>query len=142
MVNKNKTYLLTIGFFIFFTNSFCQINNNSSNELTMLKNFYTAYITELSSPNVNYKHVDSLKKIYCTKGLIGKMKSNELDYDILLNAQDSDIEWLKTLTVKKTSFSTNQFDVSFIDNYSKKKNIIKVAVVKQGGGFKISEVLK
>src|SRR2546430_17492997 len=97
---KAKTFIAFLAFsFGHSTYILAQHNNIDEQVLIMLKNFYTAYMSEFSIVKTNTMQtfetrLDSIKKQYCTTNLIDsinkKFKKNELDYDPLINAQDSD----------------------------------------------------
>lgn len=111
-------------------------------ELAMVKDFYVGYITEFSKrPTLeNRKNVSEIKVKYCTKKLLHNIENMKLDYDPFLKAQDSNVECLKTLTVKKDLNKLNLFTVSYIDDYSKEKITINLSVIKQKDIYKIDSV--
>jgi len=145
MVEIMKTKM----FMIFFTTSFMLFNmvscksqtqNKSSDEeiKNMIKSFYTGYITENVKMPPNGSKIFSLKKQYCTTYLLDKINNQELDYDPFLKAQDANLEWLKTLIVKKDSSKKDFYAVSYTDN--NKQIIIKLNVIKQNDSFKIDSI--
>ncbi len=105
-----------------------------------LKSFYTLYITENAKNQPNEKLLSTIKHKYCSEKLLQKLSLEELDYDPFLNAQDCDIEWLKTLSVIKESKSKNKYVVSFVDNFSKKRNKIKLFVTVIENKTKITSI--
>lgn len=148
MKTKMLMSFFTLGFMLFSTFS-CKSNqpqNNFSDEqiLGMLKSFYTSYIIEDSKMPTNYEKLDSIKSKYCTANLLNKIenqfKKQELDYDPFLNAQDCDIEWLKTLTIRKDTKKSNLYYVSYADNYNNTKITIRLIVVKEKECYKIDSV--
>lgn len=116
-----------------------QVNKDESN-LKMLKEFYTLYISESAKKKPDIKYLNVLKSKYCSENLLRKINADDFDYDILLNAQDCDQNWLHTLAVVKGR-QVGWYDVSYIDNYSKKKNVISVKVIKDKNQLKIDAVL-
>ncbi|WP_151089384.1 DUF3828 domain-containing protein [Hymenobacter baengnokdamensis] len=113
--------------------------------LTMLKEFYTAYITESSkSPAINnLDKIFALQKKSCTVGLSNKinaqLKSGQLEADPFLQAQDIDISWLKTLSFMKDLRRQNGYIVSYFDSEANEKVVIHLTVIRQDGKFKISD---
>lgn len=129
----------------------CAITSKAQNTasdvqaLAMLKNFYTTYMTEVAigKPPASEKKIDAIQKKYCTPALISKIKrlqqSGDLDWDPFIKAQDSNIESVKTLVVKKGATS-NSYVVSYTDIYSHSTISINVILTKLNGSFKIASV--
>ncbi len=107
----------------------------------MLYKFYTSYINECSIVPTNFEKIDSIKNKYCTTNLLNKNKelyeTQELDYDLFLNAQDCTNLSLKTLTIQKDSTKNNVYVVS----YSYGDNPIRLFVIKENGIYKIDAIL-
>ena len=126
--------------------SSAQVQSNSVDKQisTMLKEFYTSYITEVAGIS-NEKKVTSIQLKYCTMELVNKIdkqfKTQKIDYDPFIKAQDADTQDLKTLSVAKDLKKPNGYTVSYVDTYSKKKITINLTVIKQGDSFKINSVL-
>lgn len=143
MKTKTLAFLFTIGVMLFSTFN-CQSNPPSSTDeqiISMLKEFYTAYITENAKMPADFTKINLIKKKYCTANLLSKIEKEELDYDPFLNAQDSNTEWLKTLTIKKDTKENNLFQVSYKDTYSGTQVIIKLIVIKEMESYKINAIL-
>jgi hypothetical protein len=111
---------------------------------TMLKNFYTAYMTEIATGSAHNfaKKLTSIQKKYCTPDLVDKIPAliDRANCDPFLKAQDSNMENIKTLSFKKDSKAPNLFIVSYTDIYRHNKTTIKLTVVKQKDNFKIASV--
>lgn len=126
-----------------------QSQNDDKEIKEMLKEFYTAYITEVSG-NASFKlmaeRLDSLKKKYCTEILLEKIPSlvEQSNADPIIKAQDSNIAYLKTLTIETNFKNKNQYQyiVSYFDssNPSIEKTIIHLSVIKEKGNYKIDDV--
>ncbi|MCF6404249.1 YbjP/YqhG family protein [Chitinophaga filiformis] len=119
--------------------SFCQAQNKAPNDsaATMLKQFYTSYISADEESQLT-----SIKKQYCTKKILNRIaKDEELDADPFLQAQDTDMDWLKTLVISKDAQKPNVYSVSYINNYDKKRIVNKLVVVKVGQTYKIDDIL-
>jgi hypothetical protein len=114
--------------------------------ISLCKNFYIGYITEISEGTlVNMeKNLDSIKQIYCTNDLLEnirrKTENNEMDIDPFIKAQDANIKWLKTLTVEKDTQKRYWYMVSYIDNYDEGKVIINLKFIKENGFYKIDSI--
>lgn len=126
---------------VFFSNWSCARAQDSSSDkqiLTMLKEFYTNYITEVSN-GAEPKKILSLQKKYCTSDLLKKIPKliEQSDSDPFLKAQDSNTEFLKTLSIRKDLKKSNMYIVSYIAD---KKIIINLEVINENGTFKIAEV--
>lgn len=119
--------------------SFCQAQNKAPNDSAaiMLKQFYTSYISTEEESQLTL-----IKKQYCTKKILNRIaKDEELDADPFLQAQDTDIDWLRTLVINKDTQKPNVYTVSYISNYTKKRIINKLLVVKVGQAYKIDDIL-
>ncbi|GAA3922825.1 hypothetical protein GCM10022209_15100 [Chitinophaga oryziterrae] len=95
----------------------------------MLKQFYTSYITQVASSEGTEKKLDIIKKRYCTAKLLNKIDKEELDSDPFIDAQDADIDWVRTLFVGKDAQKHDVYIVSYMDNYNKKRTVIKLQVI-------------
>ena len=127
-----------VSILIFFS-SFCRAQNKSSNDSAaiMLKQFYTSYISADEESQLTL-----IKKQYCTKKILNRIaKDEELDADPFLQAQDTDIDWLRTLVINKDAQKPNVYTVSYMSNYSKKRIINRLLVVKVGQAYKIDDIL-
>ncbi|TAF74136.1 MAG: DUF3828 domain-containing protein [Bacteroidetes bacterium] len=141
MENLKSLYIIGILFFINFNCNGINLdsleNKKIINHLTV---FYRSYIHEnVKMPTNDYK-INLIKKKYCTNKLLQKIELDDLDFDPLVNAQDYDLEWLKTLTIKEIITKKNTFSVSYIDNFSKKRIFLSVTVINESGSYKISFV--
>ena len=81
-------------------------------------------------------------------GIKKQFENEEIDADPFLKAQDTDIRFLETLSVKKDSTRLNDFIVSYECSYispadNKEVNnpiVIHLTVIKEKEGFKIDSV--
>ena len=144
MKTKMLMSLFTLGIILFnmFSCKSNQPQENTSDEqiLGMLKSFYSSYITENAKMPLNIAKIKSIEEKYCTINLLSKLENQELDYDPFLKAQDSNIDWLKTLTIKRDSTKQDLYNVSYIEIYSNTKVTIKLIVIKQEEFYKIDSV--
>jgi hypothetical protein len=128
---------------VFIANSKCQSQSKSTDEqvVTMLKAFYTSYITVISESrdSIEFK-LDSIKQKYCTADLLEKIENGEWEYDPLISAQDADIKWLKTLMIIKDQTAIDTYFVSFVSNYDQRKITIRLRVVLQNDRYKIDYI--
>jgi hypothetical protein len=141
---KSNRIITIFSTIILLFNSFGYAQTKLSDEIQIkkrLNDFYICYIKENSKTIGNTKTIDAIQKKYCTEKLLNKIKNDELDYDPILNAQDCDILWLKTLKILKDSKMKDLYFVTYIDTFSKKKNTIKLIVIKEDGNFKINEII-
>ena len=143
MKTKTFTFFLTLGVMLLNIIS-CQSNQPHSTEeqkIGMLKEFYTSYITANEKIPLDFAKIDSVKKEYCTANLLSKIKKKKLDYDPFLKAQDSNIKWLKSLSVEKDSKEKNLYHVTYTDSFSGKKIIIDLIVIKKNESYKIDDIV-
>jgi len=142
----NKIIFLSLFTLLFMTGSsvYSQKISEEKQVIALLKEFYTIYMTTVANdqPLQSEKKIDSLKKKYCTKRLLLRLPTlaNQIDADPFLNAQDSSIDCLKTLSVRKNPKAFNQFIVTYFDIYSQSKFIIYLTIVKENGNFKIDSI--
>jgi len=121
-----------------------QASNLNDKEITiMLKDFYTNYMIEGSIVPENTKRVDSILKKYCTKALLKQLNNKDIDWDLLLDGQICEREWLNTLSINKDNNNDSIYNVSFnyIDDGAKVQKNIKLQIVKNNKDFKINKVL-
>lgn len=117
----------------------CQQSKNIEEDsicISILREFYSEYITENSKDNTNQQKVSKIIATYCTKSFQKQLKKSEHDYDVFLNAQDCSLDWLSTLKINK--IEENVFIVSYGSKDDAVK--IKVIVVKVDNTFKIDNV--
>jgi hypothetical protein len=104
----------------------------------MLNHFYVNYITLIASDSDTHKQQEALQKRYCTDRLFAGLPKlmEKLDADPFLNAQDSRMEDLKTLSVKEDEQRPGYYVVS----YGNPKVSINLRVVNADGKYKIDSV--
>lgn len=141
---KLKVPFFLIMSLIFITGNNCaQAQNTPADKvITMLKDFYTAYMTQFPdiSPSRKQKLQAILKK-YCTVNLIKKIPklADQIDSDPILNAQDSDAAWAKSLVIEKDPKKADVFAVSYRDG-GNTLTTIHLKVVKQNDTYKVDTV--
>lgn len=113
----------------------------------MLKDFYTNYLTVFATepPGASsQKKLEMLQKQYCTEAFFKKIPDiiEQTDSDPFLKAQDSDIGYLKTLTVSQ-DLQKDEYIVSYIADAAPGEKItitIHITVIKEGDNYKIDSV--
>lgn len=109
-----------------------------------VKDFYTEYITETSKVPVDSKKVDLILKKYCTIDVQKQLKVQgaELDYDLLIDNQYCEEEWLKTMEISKDD-EGNVYIVKFkyLFDGKEEKKLIKLQVIKQEEIYFINKIL-
>jgi hypothetical protein len=142
--NMKTKVLLLISIGIMITNIInCKYNRQIYPEdqiLNSLKQFYTNYIIEIDKMPLDEVKIKKLKEQYCTSKFITKLEEQDLDFDPFLNAQDCNIEWLKTLSIKKDTIKTNQYLVSYKDIYSNSQITIDIFIAKDNNAYKIDSI--
>ena len=124
-----------------------KVEFSESESKKMIKEFYTAYITQsldTIAPNKNIEKLDSISQIYCTKALLDSIKNefenNELDYDPIINGQDTHPEMLKTMMINK-NIKANKYSVMFLsDTYDSSFEEVNLTIIKKGDKYKISSI--
>lgn len=146
-MKKEILVVFFTGIVIFFYSScnFAQNNISEDQQIRdMLKEFYTSYITQMAEKlPLDIKKINSIKKKYCTVRLLKEIENDEdLDYDPLIDAQDADVAWLKTLSIKNNIGIPNGYIITYESSskYDTEKASIKMTVVKEKDGYKIDSV--
>jgi hypothetical protein len=146
MKAKIVSSFLTLSIILFNSIS-CKAQSSSFNDkeiTSMLKNFYTSYIVERSKMPEDFKKIDSILKKYGTKNLQNQIKNEDIDYDLLLNGQFCEKEWLNTMSINKDNKGSCIYKVSFsyIADGKRKQKSIKLQIVKDSTGYKINKVIE
>ncbi|RCH55262.1 hypothetical protein DJ568_08745 [Mucilaginibacter hurinus] len=130
---------LLLVFIVLIKGLILQAQNELSEKQTQteLLEFYKQYITIVASGYSENKST-FLKKKYCTKNLIAKLPQliEECDCDPFLKAQDSNIRFLRTLSIKQAK-EPNTYKVSYIAD---DRIIINLTVIKQNKSVTIARI--
>lgn len=146
MKTKIISSLLTLSIMLFNVIS-CKSQSSSFNDkeiTSMLRDFYTSYIVERSKMPEDFKKIDSILKKYGTTDLQNQIRNEDIDYDLLLNGQFCEKEWLNTMSINKDSNDSSIYKVSFdymVDGKRNQKSI-KLQIVKDSTGYKINKVIE
>ena len=127
------------------------ITPNDKQAETMLRTFYTAYMSAFSGDDQKFEQaLKGLKNKYCSakcRKQILKL-ADETDGDPIIKGQDSDAKWAKTLIIEKDRIRAGLFLVSYKSPlYNSKGKIIqmttaiKLIVIRQNGNFVIDKFL-
>ena len=107
----------------------------------MLFSFYTEYISAIDTVSINFPFTEKkIKQKYLTNNLIRKIEEDkQLDFDPLIDAQDSSIDELKRMTIIK--IKENTYSVCFSSAlYENENRCIELIVEKQGNKYKIADI--
>ena len=119
-----------------------QTNNYSEKEvIAMLRTFYTGYINE--TVKLNSDQADTIVKKYCTALLQKQLYDEDIDYDVLLDGQFCDTDWLKTMTIHIDRNADDIYIVRFSYNSDGRKiyKKIKLQIIKENLKYKINKVI-
>jgi len=110
----------------------------------MLKDFYTSYIVERSKMPENFKKINSIVEIYCTINLQNQIRNEDIDYDLLLDGQFCEKEWLNSMSINKVGSDFSIYNVSFeyMADGKREQKKIKLEIVKNNAGYKINKVIE
>ena len=126
------------------SNVFAQENYSIHGAKQMLMEFYNNFISAVCNPEVSLDSLFQIKKKYCTMSYFQDIEKHEdLDYEPLLKAQDSDVKILKTLCIINDSINRGDFYISYIypnNTPENSKTTIKLTVKKVGKDYKIDHV--
>lgn len=122
--------------------TYAQSSSSDKKTENWIRDFYTKYITIVANdePRPSEKRLDSLRKAYCSASFIKKCPqiTEETDSDPVLKAQDSDMRFLKTLTIKRNPQKVNQYIVYYGDKSF--RVTIHLIIVQQNGSYKIDSI--
>lgn len=113
--------------------------------IDMLREFYTAYLTEMMKDDLSthgLSRLENITKRYVTAQLLDKINNEEeLECNPFIDAQDYDNNWLKTLDVAKSESESGVFIVSFINEFDNNTKKVILLVTKNDSKYKIADIL-
>jgi|GEM_PF-2668603 len=108
----------------------------------MLRRFYTKYIRTLNKYPTDERKLQPLLKANCDAKLLARLNdkkwSGSLDYDPFLKAQDVELEWIRSLEVKRVP-NKDLYAVSFSETPD--RIVVHLAVKEINGILKIKDVV-
>lgn len=104
-----------------------------------LMHFYAYYIADNDTKDTHHRTSADTLRQYCTASFLKKLpgKSASCDCDPIIQAQDYDKNWIKTLTV--TNAGPHKYDICFND-FDTHRNCFTVTVAQENGKLKINNV--
>jgi len=130
-----------------------QTVSDDQQAIATLKTFYTAYMSAFSGTADAHKFentLNSLRNKYLTIKCRNQYKKlvEDTDGDPIIQGQDSDAKWAKTLSIKRDVNKPNVYSVSYYydelgenQKYHKTTVTIKLIVIKVNGVFKVDKIL-
>ncbi|MDR1402089.1 MAG: YbjP/YqhG family protein [Tannerellaceae bacterium] len=106
-----------------------------------LKEFYTAYISCCDSPGKDLKTLSSIRNKYLTESLLYKLENSGLDYDPVIQAQDCDANWIKTIEIHPDTERQNVYTVCYISTYNSEETRIELLLADDNGNYLIDDIL-
>lgn len=119
--------------------------NKSEKAVEVITDFYTQYLSESCGLPSDESKVNSILKKYCTERMLMQLQvqGDEMDYDLLINGQYCEKEWLRAMSVAKDG--ANRYTVTFkyidISENKEKKKDIRLEVVEKSGNILLDKVL-
>ncbi|OWP84469.1 hypothetical protein BWK59_05260 [Flavobacterium davisii] len=127
-----------ISFFLLLLVQLCN-SQNKTEEINFLNKFYKSYITKWD----NNKEINSLKQKNLSEELVNSIteltNNGELDYDPIINSQDTNEDILKTLKIKYL-IENDFYEISYFNSYKKNKNYIYLKLIKKNKSFIINDI--
>jgi len=110
--------------------------------VSMLKEFYTLYITECDKMPLNEQNIMALKNKYFTSEFLTKWDDAELDYDPVVNAQDYDQNWIKTLEINPVAERNNTYRICYhYDAFDgERTNCVILVLVEKNEKYLINDI--
>jgi hypothetical protein len=136
-------FSFAIIFFLCFI-SLAKTNDISMNEATtMLKKFYTEYITTMADSDTKEEVVKSILNKYLTTAAIHQVQKNitQHDYDILINGQYCRKEWISTMKILRPRPNQSIFHVLFEDKINHEQKTIQIKLIKTKDRILIDEII-
>ena len=124
-----------------------QVPKEETDEATkMILEFYDKYIRQqdkmpcLDKREFCEEELIRIKKRYLSNKLIKKIEpSEDLDMDLIVNAQDVFIEWLDSIKVKK--INSKRYNVYLFDFYDNRYDSIQLKVAKKKDRYIIDDII-
>ncbi|MDR2496627.1 MAG: YbjP/YqhG family protein [Tannerellaceae bacterium] len=132
---KAKTFVLLLTLLC----AGCKAQSRDEQAINMLNEFYRAYIS-LCDTSASEDQRQALLHKYCTENCLRELEAADLDYDPIVDAQDCDAAWLRSLAVGKVHGQAKLFEVSYTAPYSG-KIVIRLALSEERNGLKINSII-
>ena len=124
-----------------------QVPKEETDEATkMILEFYDKYIRQQDKMPCHGKgefceeELRRIKKRYLSNKLIKKIEpSEDLDMDLIVNAQDVFIEWLDSIKVKK--INSKRYNVYLFNFYDNRYDSIQLKVAKKKDRYIIDDII-
>ena len=124
-----------------------QVPKEETDEATkMILEFYDKYIRQqdkmpcLDKREFCEEELIRIKKRYLSNKLIKKIEpSEDLDMDLIVNAQDVFIEWLDSIKVKK--INSKRYNVYLFNFYDNRYDSIQLKVAKKKDRYIIDDII-
>ena len=124
-----------------------QVPKEETDEATkMILEFYDKYIRQQDKMPCHDKgefceeELIRIKKKYLSNKLIKKIEpSEDLDMDLIVNAQDVFIEWLDSIKVKK--INSKRYNVYLFDFYDNRYDSVQLKVAKKKDRYIIDDII-
>ena len=124
-----------------------QVPKEETDEATkMILEFYDKYIRQQDKMPCHDKgefceeELIRIKKKYLSNKLIKKIEpSEDLDMDLIVNAQDVFIEWLDSIKVKK--INSERYNVYLFDFYFNRYDSVQLKVAKKKDRYIIDDII-
>jgi hypothetical protein len=109
----------------------------------MLTEFYTLYINVTCGKiPVNIEEMYSIVRKYTTNRTFMQWNNPEPGYDLFLDANYCETDWINTLSVRKDSIDNNVYVVSWNVNTEEKQKIVRLRILQTAEDYKIDEILE
>jgi hypothetical protein len=119
-------------------------NSNEEQIIKTLHEFYKNYISASCEIPEDFAKVDSILHKYTTNQLLNQIQDPDIDYDLLINGNNIEEDWLNAMSISVDLEDSSIYNVSFEYQYLDEtmQKIIRLQMMQTSDGYKIDRVIE